>query len=372
MNKDVIVIAKRDENIKRIKTIFELIGYNIFLADDLNFAFNLVERFTPLAILVAEEDKDTTQIYIKELKRHLPITPIIVLMSEKNNIKKELYLKDVYEVIDYPWTEIMISQVLNLIEIKSIKNQELKKETKQKSLKDFLYLTTIIIMIVLSFVLFLKLTPSKIDNEKNKTKEIKIPSKNITGFFEKDNNYYFYDWAIQSFYVIEKRGYDIVSIKNFFTPYIITSIKDSGLNSFFALTDNGEIKKFLKNDKFSEVYSINNTDYNSITDICYDGMYIWILKDNYIAKIFDNEKAEIIERYLLPEEISGTNHIECSKDQIFYYKDSKIYIANIKNPVQVDKKLTIDNKIISLNYLDEKLFLIISFSNNSIVKEISI
>lgn len=369
-NKDIIVIAKKDENINRIKTIFKLIGYNLFLADDLNSAFNFIERFPPLAILVTEEEEETTKIYLKELKRHLPVTPLIVLMNKKDYTKREEYLKYTYDVIEQPWTELNIAQSLNLLEIKKIKEQKIKKETKKEYLKNLFYLFSITILIITSFLILLKIMTSKINKEEKKIEEIKIPSKNITGLFEKDSHYYIYDWTIQSFYILEKGKDNIVSIKNFFTPYIITSIKDSQLNFFFAITDNNEIKKILKDDKFREVYSLKSHD--NILDVCYDGMYIWALQEDYLIKIFDNEKGEIIERHMLPQELLETKHLACNNDEIFYYKEQKIYIANIKNPIKINKRLITDNKVISLNYLNKKLILIMDSSNNSSIKELQI
>lgn len=369
MNKDVLVIAKKEENIKRIKTIFELIGYNFFIADDINSAFRVIEKFIPLAIIIVEEDEETTSIYVREIKRYSPLLPIIILMNEKNHQKREKYLNEVHEVIEYPWTEIMLAETLNILEIKKIKSLKVKDSYEKKISKNLTHIFMISFGVMFISIILLKLTPSKKNENKVITHhEFKIPSKNISGFFERQNYYYVYDWAIQSFYVSDRKDGSLINIKNFFTPYIITSIKEGGSSFFFALTDNNEIKKILKDEKFRELYTLSG--YKNIADICYDGMYIWVLNETNIMKILDSEKNEIIERYNLPDEIIGANHLSCDNDKLFYYKEPNIYIASLKNPIKIEKKITTKHRILSLNSVNGKTFFIAHLSGNSYIEEL--
>ncbi|MCX7871551.1 MAG: hypothetical protein N2485_08335, partial [bacterium] len=77
-------------------------------------------------------------------------------------------------------------------------------------------------------------------------------------------------------------------------------IKDSGSNFFFAITDEKEIKKILKDEKNTLISSVN---YNDIKDICFDGMYIWILEKENLTKALNNDTMSIIEKFSLTEEL---------------------------------------------------------------------
>lgn len=371
MSKDLIVISEKEENIKRLKTISTLAGYNLFVGNELQDAVKMIERFLPLAIIIVDEDEAKTEVYIKEIKRQLPLIPIIIMLETKDHQKRERYLlSGIYDVIEQPWTEIALSTTLHSLEIKAIQNKEFSNQIKKSSYKNILSLILIIIPILLILLLLSKLLYlEKQKEEKKKEKDISVPSVNISGFFQKDGFLYLYDWAIQSFYVIDYQRSTLESTKYFFTPYIITSIKDTGANSFFAITDTNEIKRFSKDEKLTQLSSIR---YDNVKDLCFDGMYIWIVEDGFISKALDNDKLTIVERFSLPQNLSKTEHLICTKDKLLYYISPYLFIADAEKPNVVKRDMKFPYKVNALNIINNKILFITPSHNKSYIKEIAI
>lgn len=370
MNKDVIVISEKEENIKKLKTIFNLAGYNLYLSNDLNNAFNMIEKFLPLALIIVEEDEIKAEIYIKEIRRYLPLIPVIIMLNTKDHLKRERYLSyGIYDVIEQPWTEITLATILNSIETKNIHNIDTKKKITKKIYKDIFYLSVTLILIIILFSITKILYIQKQENTKTTQLEATVPSVSISGFFEKNGYIYIYDWAIQSFYVINYRTSTLENIKYFFTPYIITSIKDSGTNSFFAITDTKDIKRFIKDDKIIELSSIR---YEDVKDICFDGMYIWILENEFITKALNNDTLSIIEKFNLPQQLIKSEHITCNQNTIIYYTDSKAFISEIEKPTIITKSINIHYKMSSVNIINNRIIFITPMKNKSYIKELII
>ncbi len=124
MNKDIIIISSQQENTKKMKTIIELCGYKGFFVEDLNEAFNITDKFVPLLIVIVDEEESKTEIFLKEIKRYMPLMPVIIMMSEKNHIRAEKLISfGAYSVIEFPWTEVEFAKKVEMLEIKNIKTE---------------------------------------------------------------------------------------------------------------------------------------------------------------------------------------------------------------------------------------------------------
>lgn len=367
MNKDIIILASKEENIKKIKTICELSGYSAYFAYDLNDFFHIIERFIPLAVFIVEEDEEKTAIFLREIKRHFPLLPIIIMMSEKNHVKREKYSSTgVFDVIEFPWTEISFAKTINSVENLNLK---IEKEEKKVTKKLNLSLTSVISsVLIFTLVLIIPIMFNKTQNNiSSKPKEISIPSSTISGFFVRGNEIYVYDWAVQTFYILDREKKEIIKTKKFFTPYIITLIKDSNHNFFFALTDTGEIKKILKDEKFTEIASIKKPD---TKDICYDGMYVWIFEDHYINKSLNNDQLSVMENYILSDELSGAKFISCENETLIYYTGSKLIKTSTLNPLKINSSMTFPYQISAFNINNGNIIYINNQKDISILKEI--
>ncbi|MGC9070897.1 MAG: hypothetical protein ACP5IO_06280 [Elusimicrobiales bacterium] len=369
MNKDIIVISAREENIKKMKTILDLCGYKGYFASDLNDVFSITEKFVPLSIVIVEEEEAKTEIFLKEIKRYMSLIPVIIMMSEKDHIKREKYISiGANIVIEFPWSDVDFAKKIEMLEIKNIEVENRQKESKKRIKNQAIVLSIFLFIFVLALIIPVKFL--------SKTKEVakkdffSIPSTSISGFIKKDNKLYVYDWVIQSFYVFDYQTKELIETKKFFTPYIITLIKDTTANFFFAITDSGEIKKFLKDNRFTE---FSSTLYPYAKDLCYDGMYVWIANDEYLIKALNNDLLTPVERYPLKQELSKIQHIACAKNNIYYYINNTLIKTEEKRPFDKISKISLPYRILFIDLMsDEKIAYIKQDKEKSQLFEIEI
>jgi len=355
----ILVLVQKEEEIKKFETIFALTDFSYSFVKSLNQAIEKMNKYRPSAIIISENIWPPPEIYINEIKRYFPDIPLIVALKAKDIVKKEKYISQNIYVIDFPWTEV---ELINTIRSIYEKKEEIIILKEKK-----LYMKYILLFILFFFlssgigIYLVKTDKKNIKIDKN----ITIPSKNISGFFYKENNLYVYDWVIQSFYVFNEKKEMI--IKSFITKDIISNLKDSGNGFFFAITDENEIKKINKKD-FTRISSKKFDE--KIKDLCFDGAYVWILTSNHLIKSFNNDEMTEINRYMLSKPLYA-DYIGCdSDDKIILYTPSKILVTSSENPKEIIKTITPPEfKVISFDYRKNKLRYIFESHNKSIYSE---
>ncbi len=350
MNNDIIVITKKIEEIKRFETIAKLLKLKIFFAENLNQLCNMLEKFIPLVVIIVEDEDPPSELYFKEIKRIAPLLCVIIAMKEKNSEKKKKYEKVFDGVLNYPWTEVELKNIIN--SILSIKLHPLK--TEKNKIKINYILIPLITFIAIIFLTILLPSNKKQPLDKNNIKKIQIPSKNISGFFETGKRKYIYDWVIQAFYIYNENN-ELETIKNLPTKEIITILKDGETGNFFTVSDEGEVIKRNKDESFSIVSRVKYL--LKIEDLCYDGMYVWILTKGNLIKTLNNSELTTISTYSLPEE--NVKYLGCSSDEIYLYSPSKIYNTSTYEPNLIKTTLqSPSKKVIHFDYKNGKIIYI--------------
>ncbi|HOL63084.1 MAG: hypothetical protein ACP5SD_09920 [Elusimicrobiales bacterium] len=358
-NKDVIIITQNLEDTKRMETIFQLAGYKPFFCRNINEASDMLEKFVPLALIITESSDPPAEIYAKEIKKIAPLLPVIIAQKNKDFVKREEFRKIADEVIEFPWTEVELAKKLSLFESRKVVIEE-KPAKKIKNLTPIILITTLIMIIPFSATLF-----NKKESDKPKDERIIVPTVNISGFFSHSGKTYIYDWLLQSFYIYDKDKLE--TIKNFPTSEIATIVKDGGEGFFFFITDNWEVKKRTKSGSYNIISSTKPAQ--APKDICFDGMYVWMLTENNIIKSMNDDNLSQISRYNLPYD--DIEYIGCDGYEIYYYSKSKIYASTTENPSVITKKLiSPDKKILSFDYKGKKIRYIYQENSNSIYGEI--
>lgn len=358
-NKDVIIIVQNLEDTKRMETIFQLAGYKPFFCRNINEAADMLEKFVPLALIITESYDPPSDIYAKEIKKIAPLLPVIIAQKNKDSIKREEFRKIADDVIEFPWTEIELAKKLSLFESRKVVIEE-KPVKKIKNLTPIILIAIVIMIIPFFATLF-----NKKESDKPKEEKIIIPTHNISGFFSFSGKTYIYDWLLQSFYIYDV--HNLETIKNFQTSEIATTIKDGGEGFFFFITDNGEIKKRTKSGSYNIISSTRPPQIPK--DICFDGMYVWILTENNIIKSMNDDNLSQISKYNLPYD--DIEYIGCDGYEIYYYSKSKIYASTTENPSAIIKTLiSPDKKILSFDYKNKKIRYIYQEKSNSIYGEI--
>ncbi len=209
-------------------------------------------------------------------------------------------------------------------------------------------------MIAVIFILVMIL-PLSFTSKTESKQEIKkdfflIPSNTVSGFITINNKLYIYDWVIQSFYVFDYKSKELLETKKFFTPYIITTIKDTRADFFLAITDSGEIKKFLKDNKFTE---ISSTLYTKPKDLCYDGMYVWIVNDDELIKAINNDALTPLESHPLEDDFKKVEHIICYKNNLYFYINRSLIKTDETRPFDKISKITLPYTISAIDLISE-------------------
>ncbi|MEF3279394.1 MAG: response regulator [Elusimicrobiota bacterium] len=365
INKNVIIITPKYEERRRFETIFKLLGYVPYFADNLNQSLNMLEQFAPLTILIAEREGTETETYIRELKRNFPLLPIIIAPSSTNRHKKEIFLGCGADfVLGVPWVEAEIAGIL-----KSIENKKMTITEKNEIKRDKTAIKIIIAFILLSLLLFMLSIPQKKEEKTYKEiDKIVIPTKNISGFLNINGKIYIYDWLLQSFYIFNKEN-RIESVRNFPTKEIATIVKDANNGFFFFITDSMEIEKRSKDDSFKLISKVKYE--NMPLDICFDGINVWILTKKELIKAINNDTLSQEATYSIP--LDDIKYIGCSDYDIYYYSNSKIYHANTRSPNSIDNRITLPHKnIIAFDYKENKISYIYQQDKNSYYEEIKI
>lgn len=326
INRDIIILVQNEYDRERLSRLFEYMGYTPLFVSNLNELFKILEKIIPLTVFILESTDPAPEIIIREIKRITPLLPVNIIMKEKNHIKKEKYTElGVFDTIETPWTSENILEI-----IKKIENYKFESNIKNETITKNIILIGILAISLISMVIFFISHIKQKDKDLNRNQPLTmtLPSKNISGYFKKQNKLYIYDWLIQSFYTYNTTTDKLENVRLFKTSKIGIIVKD--MKDFFAfVNDEYEIEKRLKDENFTLISKIKFGD--RIDDLCYDNMYIWMLSENNLYKMINNDRLTTTEVYTLDKN-KNIKYIACSKYKLYFYTPSQILYSHQEKP----------------------------------------